>query len=412
MKRIGNLYSKICTIDNIKRAYYNAIHGKRHYKEVIEIEKHVDETLSEILESLKNHTYKTSKYHVFKLNTDHGKERVIYKLPMRDRIVQHAIMNYLEPIFRKSFITDTYSSIKERGIHKGLSRVKRALKDRPNTKYCLQLDIHKFYPSVDQELMKKALRRKFKDAELMAVTDEIIESTDQGLPIGNYTSQYFANFFLTPFDHWIKETLGVKYYFRYCDDIVILGPTKEYLREILTKIKPYLESIKLELKPNYQIFPVEARSINFLGYKSRHDFILVRKYIKQNFIKKIKGAKTIDEYRKICGAYWGIFCHANCTNLWYKYTGVKTFEDLGINIKSRINAKNMIGQQIEVHDMEVENHKGNFRVLIHARHNNRDLIIYSFAEMILEAAKEISKLKSNFPFTATIVEENGFIKLI
>jgi retron-type reverse transcriptase len=150
---------------------------------------------------MRDGTYKTSPYDVFTLVTDHGKRREIYRLPIRDRIAQHAIMIYLEPIFRKAFIYDTYSSIKERGIHLGLKRLKQALQDKEGTKYCLKLDIHKFYPSVDQELMIKTLERKFKDKKLMRLLSEIVRSTDRGLPIGNYTSQYFANFFMTKFDH-------------------------------------------------------------------------------------------------------------------------------------------------------------------------------------------------------------------
>lgn len=201
MKRVGNLFNKICTIENFQLAYKNATRGKKKYKEVIQIEKYgVDKFLEKLLSEVKNHEYKTSKYHIFKLKTG-GKWREIYKLPMRDRIVQHALMNYMEPIFRKSFITDTYSSIKGRGIHKCLRRVQRAMRDIENTKYCLKLDIKKFYPSIDQELMKECLRRKFKDKELLLMLDEIIDSTDRGLPIGNYTSQYFANYFLTEFDH-------------------------------------------------------------------------------------------------------------------------------------------------------------------------------------------------------------------
>lgn len=312
MKRVGNLFNKICTIENFQLAYKNATRGKKKYKEVIQIEKYgVDKFLEKLLSEVKNHEYKTSKYHIFKLKTG-GKWREIYKLPMRDRIVQHALMNYMEPIFRKSFITDTYSSIKGRGIHKCLRRVQRAMRDIENTKYCLKLDIKKFYPSIDQELMKECLRRKFKDKELLLMLDEIIDSTDRGLPIGNYTSQYFANYFLTEFDHWVKEQLNIKYYYRYCDDIVILESSKDTLRDILHKIDNYLINLKLNLKSNWQIFPIDSRFIDFVGYRINHNCTLVRKNIKYNFIKKCNYDKSIP-------SYYGIFCHANCLNLWNKY---------------------------------------------------------------------------------------------
>lgn len=139
-------------------------------------------------------------------------------------------MNVIEPIFRHSFIRDTYSSIKGRGTHDGLARVKKAMKDVPGTTYCLKLDIKKFYPSINKEILKQKIRTKFKDVDLLMLLDEIIDSCEHGVPIGNYTSQYFANFYLTRMDHWIKEELGIKYYFRYCDDIVILGSSKERLK--------------------------------------------------------------------------------------------------------------------------------------------------------------------------------------
>ena len=323
MKRYGNLFTKICTMDNMRIAFARAIKGKSHYREVKKWKINTDHKLYKLLNELKTHRYKTSKYFIFKMWSG-GKEREIYKLPLRDRIVQHAIMNYLEPLFRKTFITDTYSSIKGRGIHQGLRRVKKALKDYDNTLYCLKLDIHKFYPSIDKELLKSIIRSKFKDIDLIQVLDEIIDSSEKGVPIGNYTSQYFANFYLTPMDHWIKEILRVKYYFRYCDDIVILGKSKTYLRLIFKQISSYVDSINLKIKPNWQIFPVESRSIDFLGYRTKHNYLLVRNNTKYRFIRKIKRCKDLVNLRIVYGCYWGIFCHANCKNLWFKYTGFKS----------------------------------------------------------------------------------------
>lgn len=311
MKRIGNLFNKICTIENFRLAYKRATKGKKNYKEVQQIEKFgVEQFLENLLEEVKTHKYKTSKYKVFNLKTG-GKWREIYKLPMRDRIVQHALMNYMELIFRKSFITDTYSSIKERGLHKCLHRLQKALKDVENTKYCLKLDIKKFYPSINQELMKQAIRRKFKDKDLLMILDEIIDSTDKGVPIGNYTSQYFANFFLTPMDHWIKEQLKIKHYFRYCDDMIILGSNKQDLHNLQKLIQNYLLEIKLTLKSNYQVFPIDIRGIDFVGYVTKHSHTLVRKRTKHNFIK--------NRCHNNIYSYWGIFCHGNCLNLWNKY---------------------------------------------------------------------------------------------
>ena len=155
------------------------------------------------------------------------KRREIYQLPyFPDRITHHAIMNILEPIWVSVFTSDTYSCIKNRGIHAAAKRLKRELKlDPEGTKYCLKIDVRKFYPSIDHEILKQVVRRKIKDKRLLWLLDEIIDSAD-GVPIGNYLSQYFANLYLAYFDHWIKEE-RIKYYYRYADDIVILGSDNE-----------------------------------------------------------------------------------------------------------------------------------------------------------------------------------------
>ena len=205
------------------------------------------DNIRKLNEMLVNKTYKTSEYTIFKIYEP--KERVIYRLPyFPDRITHHAIMNIMEPIFVSTFTADTYSCIKGRGIHKAQKALKKALKDKLNTTYCLKLDIRKFYPSIDHDILKKLIRRKIKDYDLLWLLDGIIDSAE-GLPIGNYLSQYLANFYLSYFDHWIKENKGVKYYFRYADDMVILANNKAYLHNLLTEIKAYLSThLNLQVK--------------------------------------------------------------------------------------------------------------------------------------------------------------------
>jgi retron-type reverse transcriptase len=166
-----------------------------------------------------NKTYKTSNYEVFTV-WDKTKEREIYKLPYYpDRIVQWAIMQIIEPILLSKLTSITFSAIKDRGIHFGLNKVKRALKDEDNTQYCLKFDIRHFYPSINHTILKEKYRKIFKDKDLLWLIDEIIDSTemseDTGIPIGNYLSQWSANLFLNDFDHWLKEEKRCKYCFRY-----------------------------------------------------------------------------------------------------------------------------------------------------------------------------------------------------
>jgi retron-type reverse transcriptase len=187
MKRYGNLYSKIYDMENIALAHENAKKGKLHYSEVKMVEANSEKYFKEIHNMLKNKTFHNSKYEVF-IKNDKGKEREIFKLPyFPDRIIHHCIMNVLEPIWMKTLISDTYSSLKGRGIHKGVKRVKSALKDRENTKYCLKMDVKKFYPSINHDILKQIIRRKIKDKNLLWLLDEIIDSA-KGVPIGNYLS--------------------------------------------------------------------------------------------------------------------------------------------------------------------------------------------------------------------------------
>jgi retron-type reverse transcriptase len=287
MKRIGNLYQKIISLENLRLADKKAQKGKSDQYGVKLHNLHKEANIQSLHQTLKDKIYKTSEYDIFKIYEP--KEREVYRLPyFPDRIMHYAIMNVLEPIFVSTFTTDTYSCIKGKGIHALLRKLKQDLKDINGTTYCLKLDIKKFYPTIDHGVLKQLLSRKFKDQDLLLLLDEIIDSAE-GLPIGNYLSQYFANFYLTYFDHWIKEDKAVKYYFRYADDIVILSDNKQYLHVILSEIRTYLnDNLKLTIKGNYQVFPVAARGIDFIGYVFYHTHILLRKRIKQNFARKLK----------------------------------------------------------------------------------------------------------------------------
>jgi retron-type reverse transcriptase len=216
-------------------------------------------------------------------------------------------MNILEDIFIRMFTADTYSCIKGRGIHAAADAVKMALKDEKNTQYCLKLDVKKFYPSVDHDILKQLLRRKFKDNDLLWLLDEIIESAP-GLPIGNYLSQFLATFYLNTFDHWIKEEKRAMYYCRYMDDVVILAADKPYLHALLSEIRVYWkDKLKLDVKDNYQVFLVESRGINFLGYIFRHGYVLLRPSIKRRFARMLRYKKRDASVASYYG--WVKYCN-------------------------------------------------------------------------------------------------------
>ena len=285
MKRFTNLYREICSIENLQAADVIARKGKSKQYGVIHHDRSRESNILALHEALMNKTYRTSQYSTFKVYEP--KERVVFRLPYYpDRIVHHAIMLHMEKIFVACFTADTYSCIKGKGIHAGSTYIKKALTDEPATRYCLKLDITKFYPSVDHDILKSLLRRKIKDHDLLWLLDEIIDSAP-GLPIGNYLSQYLANFYLTYFDHWIKEVKGIRCYIRYADDMAFFAATKEELHALLHDIKKYLrEFLRLEVKGNHRVSPItDEICLDMLGYQHFRRYTLVRKSIKQNIAR-------------------------------------------------------------------------------------------------------------------------------
>lgn len=314
MKRTGNLYNKVCDCDNLYLAYSKAKQGKAKSYGVLCFEKDLDVNMLQIQKELIGETYKTSEYDIFTISDP--KERVIYRLPFRDRVVQHAIMNVLESLWTSVFISHTYSCIKGKGIHGALKHIRRDLKDVTGTKYCLKMDVRKFYPTIDHSIMKDIIRKKIKDTRLLKLLDGIIDSAP-GLPIGNYLSQFLANLYLSYFDHWIKEEKRIKYYYRYADDLVILANDKEFLHQLRSDIAIYLsDNLKLTVKGNYQVFPVASRGIDFVGYVFYHTHTLMRKRIKKNFCRRAaklnKRNMPAKEYRTgICSWIgWAKYCNS------------------------------------------------------------------------------------------------------
>lgn len=323
MKRYNNLYDKIYDMDNLREAHKNARRGKSSYKEVQMVDSNEDYYLYNIHLMLKNKTYKTSEYINFEAD-DKGKIRKISKLPYYpDRIVHWAIMLQTKDIFEKTFIYDSYASIPNKGTHKLITKMNMAMQNKENTAYCLKIDIKKYFPNVDKQILKSMLRKKIKDLNLLWLFDEIVDSYDEGLPIGNYISQYLSNYYLTYFDHWVKEELKIKHYFRYMDDIVILHSNKLELRIIRIKIDDYLKNnLNLKIKNNWQIFPTFIRGVDFLGYRLFGDYILLRKKIAKNIKDKCKlikkrGVKQHDLNSIM--SYMGWLMHCNSYNFTKKY---------------------------------------------------------------------------------------------
>lgn len=309
MKRINDVYDKIISIQNLKLAHKKACRGKAHQRGVITFKKDLEGNIQRLHEKLKACEYVNPPYKVFMIYEP--KERKIFVLPYEDRIVQHAILQVVSEMFKRNLTKNTYSCIVGRGVHLAKKNLEQALKNKKASTYCLKIDITKFYPSVDHDILKSMLLRKIKDKRLIKILFEIIDSSE-GLPIGNYLSQHLGNFYLSPFDHWLKEEKKVWFCARYCDDVVILCDNKPELHALLADIKTYLwDNLKLSINKKYQIFPVGARGIDFLGYVTDHDKTKIRKSIKKSCAKMMK----YNPNEQSMASYQGWFKHANCINL-------------------------------------------------------------------------------------------------
>lgn len=307
MKRIGNLYEQIISLDNLRRAERKARRGKASAYGVRVFDRDPEGNLLALHEALLTKTFKTSPYEVFPVYEP--KERLIYRLPYYpDRIVHHAVMNILEPIWVSVFPYNTYSCIKHRGIEAARKRVRKILSDPVNARYCLKIDIRKFYPSILHEVAKMIYRKKIKCLNTLWLLDEIVDSVNgapdplnpdgvcqgRSIPIGNYISQYLANLILSYLLHKINSKFRRVKGVVYADDGSFFGPDKAILHELEEFIDAELNKLYLALKGNYQIFPVaknrydkHGRGVDFLGYVFYLDQTCIRKSIKQNFCRRV-----------------------------------------------------------------------------------------------------------------------------
>jgi hypothetical protein len=237
-------------------------------------------------------------------------------------------MLQLYEVFNSGMYEYTCGSVPGRGTSYGQKILRKWLDtDHRGTKYCLKMDITKFYPSTDKNILKAMLRRNIKDSDCLWLLDTIIDSNLQGLPIGNYTSQWLSNFFLQGLDHFIKEKLGVKYYIRYVDDLVILGSNKRRLHQVKRLIDGYMDTIKLKIKSDWQVFLITTRAIDFLGLRFFRDKTILRKRnalrIRRRMVKI--GNKSIITLQDACAvvSYWGWIKRSNSYRFYNKYVKTK-----------------------------------------------------------------------------------------
>ncbi len=284
MKRAGNLIEAIADIENLRYAYIKARRGKEGKYEVQCFSKSLDENLLKLKKSVENDCVDVGKYHYFKIFDP--KERMICAASFDERVLHHAIMNVCHQYFDRNLIADTYATRIGKGIYKALDKTFREIH---NYRYVAKLDFRKYFDSISHDILKRKLKTLFKDNKLLNILYEIIDSYSttegRGIPIGNLTSQYFANFYLSGMDHYIKEVLKVRFYVRYMDDMLLMSDELSELKLYVSCIKSFAEyNLCLTLKP--VVINVCVKGISFLGYKVYPEKILLNKLSKNRFKTK------------------------------------------------------------------------------------------------------------------------------
>ena len=283
MKRYGQLFDQIVAFENLLAAARQAQRGKRYSEPVLRFNANLDRELLRLRDELRSQTYCPGAYRTFEIVEP--KRRLISAAPYRDRVVHHALCQVIAPIFERTFIRDSYANRIGFGTHRALRRFQEFAR---SSRYVLQCDIKKYFPSIDHAMLKALIRRKIKCPKTLWLIDLIIDSSNpqepvcdyfpgddlltpcerrRGLPIGNLTSQFFANIYLNPFDHFVKETLKIERYVRYVDDFALFSDDHARLSTARRRIEDFLATLRVTIHPiKSQVFDMR-QGANFLGFR-------------------------------------------------------------------------------------------------------------------------------------------------
>ena len=335
MKIFKNIFNKIISLENLFSAWEKFKKNKNKKLDVLRFEINLEQNIFQLHYNLKNQTYQHGEYQSFYINDP--VQRHIHKAVVRDRVLHHAIYKIIMPIFEPTFISNSFSCRPGKGTHKGVSTVESMLcKESCNytiTCFALKGDIKKFFGSVKHKILLKIINKKIKDEKTMWLIKEVIGSFSTknidllnlyGLPIGNLTSQLFANIYMNEFDQFIKHKLIVKQYVRYTDDFIIISKNKDYLTNLIKLIQEFLKTnLALKLHPKKISIKKISQGVDFLGYILFPYHRLLRTKTKKRIFKKMKqqifyyhqghiSEKTLNQSLQ---SYLGTLSHANTYQL-------------------------------------------------------------------------------------------------
>ena len=326
----SSLFHNFSSLTNLFDAWNEFKRGKRKKKDVSQFELYLEENLFKLHNELRSKTYKHNSYEDFYVCDP--KRRHIHKACVRDRVMHQALFRVLYKAFDKHFIYDSYSSRNDKGTHRGISRLNDAIrkvsKNWNKTVWVLKCDVRKFFDSIDHDILSELIIQKVDDEDILWLIDIIFTSFEKekgkGLPLGNVTSQLFANIYLNELDQFAKHTLKARYYFRYCDDFVIVHNDRIFLENVIKRIERFLKNnLQLELHPNKVKIRKASQGVDFLGYVILPHAIVLRTKTKRRILRKIKEGAVAYNKKKISQitflsmitSYVGVFSHARANKV-------------------------------------------------------------------------------------------------
>lgn len=337
MKSYNHLFEKLISYENLELAIVNSSKGKTRRSIVQDALTNKAVYIKRLQEQLINQTYKIKEHKVYSIID--GKPRLIIKPDYAtEQILHHAVVQILKPIIMKGMYQYSCGSVPQRGAHYGKKYIEKFIKKNPSEiKYVLKMDVHHFFQSIDAKILKEKFSKIIHDDRMLYVVNLIIDSNkalynnelvDMGLPIGFYTSQWFANFYLQELDHYIKEELQATCYVRYVDDMIIFHKNKKKLHKIRQAIQEYIIELNLQLKNNWQVSRFDytnkdgkqiGRPLDFVGFKFYRTKTVIRKKILYRIYRQLKSIKDTElttHKSYIILSYYGWLKHTNSNNLY------------------------------------------------------------------------------------------------
>ena len=422
MHRDGYIMQEITSYGNMSEAFDRVLRGKKRKRcrQGRYLLAHREEVIAELTAKLSDGSFRLGSYHE-RIICEYGKVRHLQILSMYDRVAAYAVMNVVDQHLYKRYIRTTGASIKKRGTHDLRKCMQSDMDNDPEgTRYCYKFDVKHFYDNTKPEFVMWCFRRVFKDKTLLSLLNHFLHLLPEGISFGLRSSQASGNLLLSVFlDHFLKDKYGIKYYYRYCDDGVVLCGNKQENWLARNIVHDQIGEIDLEIKKNERVFP-SAQGIDFLGYVTFNgSYSLLRKRVKKKYARKLHKVKSRKRRRELIASFWGVAKHACCRNLFYKLTGkeMKSFKDFGVAYKPDDGKKRFPGAVVSIRELTnlpivvkdyetgVKTSQGEDRCVVAIEVNGEPKKFFTNSEEMKNILQQVSEMPDGFPFVTTIKSE-------